>query len=277
MTTYTPAPISPLPRGRPRLAAVLQASGAFIGVSDVASALGVDRMKASKVLARWNAQGWIKRVRRGVYVPVPLDTRTTEQVLEDPWMLVPRLFGEGYIGGWSAAEHWGLTEQLFRSICVVTTLPVRAKQEVIQGVPFVLRHINARLLFGTKSVWRGSLKVQVSTPARTIVDMLDDPSLGGGIRHVAECLATWLSLPATNPDELIDLGDRLGNGAVFKRLGFLVEENPRGAGLVEACRKRLTSGLAKLDPSLRSPRVVTRWRLRIPENWQGKKQRRAGA
>lgn len=256
-----------LPRGMPRLIAVLQASGDFFGVGDAAKALDVPRAEAAKVLARWNRQGWIRRVKRGVYAPAPLDTRTTEQVLEDPWVLVPRLFGDAYIGGWSAAEHWGLTEQLFRSISVMTTMTVRKPQETVQGIPFVLRHIDKRLLFGTKSVWRGNTRVQVSTPARTILDMLNDPALGGGIRHVAECLKAYLAADTSKPDELIAFGDKLGNRAVFKRLGFLLEESSGSSDLMAACRDRLSTGIANLDPALPDGRIVSRWRVRVPSAW----------
>jgi len=37
------------------------------------------------------------------------------------------------------------------------------------------------------------MKVDVSDVHRTIVDMLDDPSSGGGIRHVAECLSAYFA------------------------------------------------------------------------------------
>ena len=66
---------------------------------------------------------------------------------------------------------------------------------------------------------------------------------------------------------LADYGDRLGNGAVFKRLGFLGEQHGADDALLNACSERLTAGNAKLDPALVSPRLVTRWRLFIPEHW----------
>ena len=152
----------------------------------------------------------------------------------------------------------------------MTTATVRKPQETVQGVSFIVRHIAPRLLFETKSVWRGSVRVQVATPARTIVDMLSDPALGGGIRHVAECLNAYLSAEARKPDDLIALGDRLGNGAVFKRLGFLLEDSSSNLDLMAACRKRLTAGIANLDPSLPGGRIVARWRVRVPANWSGK-------
>lgn len=258
------------PKGRAKLGQVLQQAGDLVSVSDVSATLHLDRQTAAKWLARWQLQGWLRRVRRGVYAPVPLTALGQEQVLEDPWVIVPELFGPAYIGGWSAAEHWGLTEQVFRSVCVLTTRALRHKEQTIQGIPFVLKHTRPAALFGTKGVWRGRVRVEVSDPAKTIVDMLDDPLLGGGIRHVSDCLDRFLRAGETPPAALIATADRLGNGAVFKRLGFLLERRGGPEDLVAACQQRLTAGNAKLDPSMSCRRLVTRWRLWIPGSWARK-------
>jgi predicted transcriptional regulator of viral defense system len=94
--------------------------------------------------------------------------------------------------------------------------------------------------------------------------MLESPSVGGGIRHVADCLKVYLSRPDAQPMTLIEYADRLGNGAVFKRLGFLVERLNGPKSLVDACSQRLTKGVAKLDPHLPSNRLLRRWRALSP-------------
>lgn len=213
----------PIRKGRAQLSQVLQSAGELISIESVTSALQIDRRQATKLLARWNGQGWINRLRRGVYAPVPLASIGQSQVLGDPWLVVPALFGRGYVGGWTAAEHWGLTEQIFRSVCVLTTRPIRGKEQNIQGVDSFLKQILPRAMFGTKPLWRGKIKVELSNPAKTIIDMLDDPAVGGGIRHVEDCLDRYLSENKGTPEELIGAAERLGNGAVFKRLGFLAE------------------------------------------------------
>ena len=76
----------------------------------VAKALSMEDKQAAKLLSRWSAQGWMRRIGRGLYVSVPLDLAGNEQVVADPWVLVPALFGPCYIGGWTAAHHWDLTE-----------------------------------------------------------------------------------------------------------------------------------------------------------------------
>jgi predicted transcriptional regulator of viral defense system len=111
--------------------------------------------------------------------------------------------------------------------------------------------------------------VLVSDVHRTIIDMLDDPASGGGIQHVADCFDQYMRRKDADPDILIDYADQLGNGAVFKRLGFLSERHPLGNALTDAAKSRLTKGYAKLDPALECSRLVTRWRLHVPASWIG--------
>ena len=203
-----------------------------------------------------------------MYAVVPLAAGPDDSVVEDAWRLVPRVYSPGYVGGATAAHHWDLTEQLFRSTFVFTARKIRKREVEIEGAAFVLRHRAERLLFGTRTVWRGTTKVEVSDLHRTIVDMLDDPSTGGGIRHVADCLRAYLQRREADSATLLDYVARVGNGAVYKRLGFLLEGDEKATAIVAACRERLTAGVVKLDPAIASKRLVTRWRLWVPERWK---------
>lgn len=253
-----------LPAGRQRLTALLRATGDVFGVEETATILGLDRAAAAKTLARWTRQGWLRRVGRGAYVSATLETLDSNMVLEDPWILVPALFAPAYIGGRTAANHWDLTEQLFNDIVVLTARPVREKAQIRQGAKFSVKHVAESRMFGTNSVWRGQTKIAMSDVHRTVVDMLDDPELGGGIQHVGDCVAAYLRRTDRDDARLLAYADRLDNGAVFKRLGFLAEQDPNGAALIHECEKRLTKGNAKFDPSIPAPRLVTRWRLWVP-------------
>src|SRR3984957_18780581 len=175
-----------LPRGRSQLVKVLAAAGDRIYVAHVADVLSLSSIDAAKRLARWREQGWLSRVGPGAYVPAAIDTLGSERVLDDAWVLVPALFTPAYVGGRTAAEHWDLTEQIFKDVVVITGQAIRKKRQERQGFQFALKHIDASKIFGTKQIWRHQTKVPVSDVHRTIVDMLDDPALGGGIQHVSD-------------------------------------------------------------------------------------------
>ena len=121
-----------------------------------------------------------------------------------------------------------------------------------------------------KNVWRHQTPVPISDVHRTVVDMLDDPSVGGGVQHVADCLASYLRRGDRNDEKIIEYVARLDNGAIFKRLGFLSERLAEGAELARLCEHHLTGGHAKLDPAQDGPHVVTKWRLRVSQSWARK-------
>ncbi|MCP4368698.1 MAG: hypothetical protein GY797_11400 [Deltaproteobacteria bacterium] len=258
---------------RERMAAIIRGTKGTVSVGDAARILNVASTDAAKMLSRWSKKGWMSRIRRGFYVSVPLESRTADVPLEDPWLIAERLFTPCYIGGWSAAEYLDLTEQIFSTIMVITIQKPRDRSPKIKGTGFMLRTVSEKTMFGLKPVWRGQVKVSVSDPTRTILDMLSNPVLGGGIRSTKDMFTNYLRSENKNLELLIEYAERLGNGAVFKRLGFLLEKiAPDEIETLKQCRVRLTAGNTKLDPKLNNRKLVTRWRLWVPENWKRLKQ-----
>lgn len=252
-------------RTRERLGKLLRDGGDVLSVVSAARILGTSSDDAAKALARWCSQGWLSRIKRGVYIPVPIEAIGTDRTLEDAWIVVPDLFDPAYVGGWSAAEHWDLTEQVFRDICVFTSRAVAKRHQVIHDVPFVVTHVPQSQLFGTKPVWKKAKNILVSDPSRTIVDMLSNPWTGGGIEHVFDCFKQYAASSHFNAEQLVNYADRLGNAAVFKRLGFFAERLFGNEHLlVSASKSRLSKGNAQLDPALKGDRLITRWRLFVP-------------
>ena len=259
-------------RSREKLAAILRDTQGTISPSQAARVLRLSKTRAAQLLAFWASRGWLSRVQRGLYVPIRLESKTSEGPLEDPWVVATALYSPCYIGGWSAAEHWGLTEQIFRSVLVITTKKPRGRKRVLKGTSFILRSVGSKAMFGLKPIWRSGVRVQVSDPARTVIDMLSDPSLAGGIRPATDILTILLKEHPKDADRLIDYAKRLGNGATFKRLGFLLEtlqlDRP---SIVAACQKQLTMGYVRLDPALPSQHLITAWRLWVPKAWKSER------
>lgn len=250
-----------------RLATLLRATSGTIRIDDAMKALDLDRGHAAKLLAGWHKQGVIRRIARGLYVPIQPSALGQTQVLEDPWILVPELYKPGYIGGWSALEYWELTEQLFRSICVLTNKRTPYGNAMHQGVSFFIKYIPEKRLFGTKTIWRDSVKVQISDPYKTVLDIIDDPALGAGLQHMMDCLSEFKKIydKQSDIDRLLKYAIQINNGALFKKLGFLAEKLEFKTPFIDECAKRLTTGYAYLEKSARHNKLITKWRLWVPK------------
>lgn len=253
---------------RSRLIEVIRNTKGVISISEAADILKLSRNDVAKILSNWAAKGWLSRIRCGLYIPVPLESRTSDVPIEEPWIIAEYLYNPCYIGGWSAAEYWDLTEQIFRSIIVLTVQKPRNRKPVIRNTKYIVRTISKIAIFGVKPVWRGNVKILVSDPTRTIIDMLNDLSLGGGLRPTVDVLLNYLKSKYKDTELLVDYANRLGNGAVYKRMGFLFERLvPEEKRVISACKAKITKGNAKIDPKLPAERLITKWKLWIPNNW----------
>jgi predicted transcriptional regulator of viral defense system len=251
-------------KGRAELAAVLGDGKRFVTPGDVVSSLGVDAGSAAGRLARWAAEGWVRRVRRGLYIAVPVDASNPAAWSEDALLVAAAVWSPCYFTGWTSAGHWALTEQVFRTTVLKTTGRVRAANVRLLEHDYLVAHaVDDALAWGMKSDRRGESRLRFADPARTVIDILDSPRLAGGIRHAAEITETFLD--DHDAAVLIDYGDRLGNRAVFKRLGFIVD----ALGIVRpeleaACRERVSAGISALDPDgPEGGKRVMRWGLRV--------------
>lgn len=162
-------------------------------------------------------------------------------------------------------ERWGLTDQIFKDIVVFTCRKVRTQKIEIQKTTYIVRNIKKEKIFGITTLWRGQTKVNVSDPSRTLVDILSEPYLGGGIRNVASVLKEYFEGESKDEIRLLDYISKFGNRAIYKRLGYLIEvlkiNSPRA---FMACKKNISSGYSNLDPSLpKAGKILRRWNLRV--------------
>ena len=234
-------------------------------INDVMKLLNISYVKAAHLLAYWASTGWLTRIKKGLYSTVPLGAESPKSRVEDPWIVANKVFQPCFIGGWSACEHWGFTEQIFDSIVVFTSQRVRKSKVQIQQRTFILKYVNRKKFFGTKSIWRGQTKLQISDPIKTIVDILNDPYIGGGMKHIAMIVANYFGSESREDSKLIDYMKKIKNKTIYKRLGYLIEILELDAdNLLRACKRNISKGYSIFDPSISSTgKIVRRWNLRV--------------
>jgi predicted transcriptional regulator of viral defense system len=238
-------------------------------VGDVKNLLQYERADSAwKFLERLQEKGWIRRVRRGRFAVIPLSSGEDRTPQLHEFIVAMELVTPAAIAYWSALNHHGMTEQLPRTVFVATDHPVRRPPKQVLGVSYKIVSLRPAKFFGVVKDWIDEQPFQVTDKEKTIVDGLDLPQYVGGVDEIAKALAgNW---PALNETKLRNYVAKIGNGAVAKRLGFLMETFKLGDP--EALRKAvpIASGFSRLDPTLgKRGKYNRRWGLLINAEVRG--------
>lgn len=237
----------------------------LFSIKDASKIIGLPVKDTRLYLGYLARRGWLARVKRGLYISVPLGTVNPQEYRENPWIVANRIFAPCCIGGWSAAEHWGFTDQIFNSIFIFTARIFRKKNITIQGTEFVLKLVRTKKIGHTKSIWVENVKVQVSDPYQTIVDVLNDPVVGGGIRHISDIVKNYFNSEYRNDIELLNYIKENKNRTVYKRLGYILEIlNIEVPNIIKECHKNISAGYSILDPVIKTKGSFNRrWNLQV--------------
>ncbi len=252
-------------RGSDRIQIAKLARASKSGVitsANASKALALDAKRAAAKLSSLAERGWLRRVRRGVYLIVPLEAEPGKAATAaDPWILAQEVFSPCYIGGWSAAEYWELTEQIFRPTLVVTAAAIRSKSIELLGQEYRLFRVPASRVRIDTSVWRDSVKVKVSSRERMLVDCMRNPALSGGVGHLILMMKEYANHPERDFTKLLNEAREADSGAVWKRLGYLTEMLwPKEESIINETSRKLTAGNIKLDPLVKARgKLVKRW------------------
>lgn len=236
-----------------------------ISAQDLEPAFGHNRPTANLILSRLCRKGWLQRLKAGIYRIVPLGSDSANPMVDDPWAIAMALFAPCYISGWTAAEHWDFTEQIFNSTVIFTGLKLRKKEHVVAGSTYRTKFIDEKKIFGTKKIWSSNKAVLIADMHRLIIDILDDPQIGGGGRHTIDIVKAYWQNKEADPELLWQYAQKLNHGAVFKRLGLVAEKIMHlPNSYLDKVRSKIKTGIINLDPHGSDVgSIITKWGIRI--------------
>ncbi|MFV2066469.1 MAG: type IV toxin-antitoxin system AbiEi family antitoxin domain-containing protein [Pirellulales bacterium] len=220
-------------------------------------------------LARWRQQGRIVRVKNGLYLRRGPEGAGAHLAAPDFIALAARMAPDAAAAYHTALEAHGCAQSLFEQLTFVTwtrTKPVtfmgRRLAPVRPRAPLNERDGGEAWI---ETMDRAGLEVRITSLERTAADVLDRPSLAGGIGEVWRSL---FALPAIDPEALLDYVRALCNRTVAARVGFFLEkrrdELAVPTSVLEELRALLPNHPVHLDRAL-GGRLNSRWRLIVPE------------
>ncbi len=251
------------------LIAVVGRSGRRVfTISEAAKLLKTDHVDVSKIVHRLVNKRKIQRIEKAKYLLIPPEAWESGEYTEEGIIVAAQLISPYYLSYWTALSFYGWTEQPSKTIFVATT---KLKRPVkLQGITIKFVKLKPVKFFGFEDRWVGNQKVSVASREKTIIDCLDQPRYCGEIVEVAKGL--WNGRKELDYTRLLDYALRMKNGAIIKRLGYLMDtleiSKPK---IRKEFLKNITPNLALLDPgaskSFGSPNKE--WNLRAnvkPEN-----------
>jgi len=224
-----------------------------------------DPATAHYALGRLQRGGWLQRIERGLYMLVPLSAGPNRVWTENALVIGTHLVEPSAIAYWSALRFWNFTEQVPQTIFVQSPRRKLQPKLILAGVQYQLVTIGEPRFFGLVRRAVDGQPIQVTDRAKSVVDAADRPDLCGGIWQLAQALrGHWAEVEWPKLDEYLI---RFASGAVYKRLGYLVEALdlpiPDRVERLAVWQTHLTAGIALLDPGeLVGGSVRLRWRVR---------------
>jgi len=252
----------------PQTAALLaglynRAQSAFT-LGDAQEITGLSSHLASSLLHKAVHRGLISRLKPGLFVIIPPELGSTSDYAGDPYLAAKRLAGSApcFVSHASAMEIHRMVTQ--PQLAVFASSAKRLRSRIVHGTEFRFVFIKPEHYFGAVKQWVTKQEaVDVSDLERTVIDGLRQPEYCGGITEVAKGL--WMRHQDMQAKKLVDYALRISNGAVLRRLGYLLElYSIAPESEVARLRDALSETYAPLDPILPAEGPhLRRWRLQL--------------
>jgi len=222
------------------------------------------------LMAYHTGTGRVIRVKRGLYAVVPKGLDAASYI-PDPFILASKMADDAVLAYHTALEFHGraysaFNRFTFQSNC--TTRPVVFKDFQFQRVtlPYSLQHkgkTDIEVILAEKN----GMEIRVTSLERTLVDILDRPTLSGSWEEI------WRSLESVeffDLDRVVEYTKLLGNAATAAKVGFFLEQNKKTLMVNENNLKPLWQMRPRQAryfdrAESKNSRLIKRWNLIVPK------------
>ncbi|MEA1946780.1 MAG: type IV toxin-antitoxin system AbiEi family antitoxin domain-containing protein [Thermodesulfobacteriota bacterium] len=232
--------------------------------NDVEKISGLSSKSARSLVRRLVHRGLATRLKPGLFILVPFELGHERDYIGNPYIVAGEIIGKPdyYISHSSAMDIHQMVTQPQLVVYATTTRAIRPR--LVLGTEFRFVRSKPENIFGVTYHWiTKSRKIRISDLERTVIDCLKQSEYCGGFSEIAK--GFWMRREHIDLKKLVGYALRLNIGAVYRRLGFLLEifalEAPKE---IDMLQRKLTPSYAILDPMLPDEgKFVSRWRLRL--------------
>jgi len=128
-----------------------------------------DNRQAKNHITRLVTNGWLIRIKRGVYVISDLSSRGFLSL--SPSVIANLLVPDSYVSFESALQHYGMFDQLTAKTVSITLTMYKAIK--LSGTEYNFVKTKPEYYFGWQDIQIGSQTVHVATPEKALVDLIN--------------------------------------------------------------------------------------------------------
>lgn len=209
-------------------------------IRDAETASGMKGLRLRKLLYSLTKSKWIKRIERGKYLILPLESGLYAGYGADPYTLARKLVSPYYVGFLSALNYYGITEQISRTTFIATKKIKRPLRFQAQEYRFV--KLPEKRFFGVTEEWVGQLKFNISNHEKTVIDCLFLPKYSGGLTEVVKAFRGDLDF-----EKLHNYAVEMDDLATVKRLGYILDVLKIKTPIVKKLLSKVRGGYCLLD------------------------------
>lgn len=224
--------------------------------ADIAAMLGNDDT-AGSLLREYQKKGYIERVRRDLYVVISLETK---QPVPSQYQIGCAVFPDAVIVNHSAFEVYGYANQVFYEVYVSSAS--RFSDFSYNSVSY--HRITPKVRMDTVDVGG----VRITSLEQTVADSIADFDKIAGLEETLRCLAL---IPSLSEKKLLQILTERGNGFLWQKCGYILEELNGGLGLsptfFETCHSHMAGSKRPLIKGSAQPLVWNKtWDLYVPKS-----------
>lgn len=249
----------------------------IVTIDDVARKLGSpnQRIYARTIVHRLENKKWLERIKRGVYLFIPVAYGYEERFPPmDPLIVGSVLVKPYYYSYATSNAHYGYTTQI-RPVVYIATLKAR-RDFKWRTNKFKFIALSKSKFFGYHEVEIQDTKVNMAEPEKSIIDTMDKVKYAGGIEEAVSVVCNGLKKRGRKRRKQIDCGklvdyaERMESHSLAQRLGFMLDflMNERLIKFPSRERKRLlklvgktTIYLAPIQKYIKGGRLNQDWNI----------------
>lgn len=214
---------------------------------------------ASNLIQNYLKKGYIKRVKRNLYVAVNM---ADKMPVVNRFVIASHITPSAYVSHHSAFSYYGYTNQVFYDVYVSSASKFNSFE--FDGLTY--RYVRSRIDAGVEKKADG---VTVTDLERTMIDSINDFEKIGGWEELLRSLSM---IPYADESKLLRYLENYGKQVLYQKTGYVLEHFKKEMGIsdsfFERCASHLSKSVRYLYHGLNNGEAQydKRWQLFVPRN-----------